>query len=85
MENLSSFNQRILSELEDITAENRQARIKNIIISNLPLTPIIKKVQVPEPSTIFYSAKSSTSSSLYFTPLSGSLTPYSTETHKLKD
>ena len=53
----SNFNRRILELLEDITAKNREAQLKHIVLSSNLFTPIKKKEPV-EPQTIFYTAKS---------------------------
>ena len=60
------FSYRIHSELEDIQAKNREARIKHNLLHKNPLTPYKPKPK-KEPSTVFFSAKSEFSTP-YFTP-----------------
>lgn len=62
---MTHFHKRIMKELDDIIAKNREGQIKHILLSYQLFTPI-KPKKTAEPETIFYSAKSNITE--YFTP-----------------
>lgn len=69
MNKKKDFSRRILSELDNILAENRQAQIKHLILSHDLFTPV-KAKKIEETDTIFYTAKTTLTRTEYFTPRS---------------